>query len=194
VDEVAHSRLGDASADEARSDVEVVVMEEDGRLRLARELLDDSVRERPVDRQVAVRPGLVEAVVDVRRLDESPEIVLREPENGVGDDVVVEVVGLRVVSDEPQLVRRAIACGLLHRLATTFGRNDTILSRHRARHPGDVVVRDQTAESGHEPSPASAGAPRPVVSRENVTGARFETTISFRRPAMADTLPGAAMG
>ncbi len=137
-------------------------MEEDIRIGLSRKLLDDRVREGAVDGQIALRPGEVQPVVDVRRLDEAPEVVLSEPEDRVRDDVVVKVVGLRVVRDQPEPVRRAVARGLLQRLGAGFGRHDVVLGAHRARHPGHVLVRDEAPQRGDKAAPAPARAARAV--------------------------------
>ena len=66
----------------------------------------------------------MQPVVDVRRSREPPEVVLDEPEHRIGDDVVVAVVGLRVVRDEPQPVGRAVPRGLLDRLALRLRGDD----------------------------------------------------------------------
>ena len=68
VDEVREQRVGHALAHERRRDVEVVVVEEDRRVGLALELGDDGVGEALVDGDVALAPGVVEAVVDVGAL------------------------------------------------------------------------------------------------------------------------------
>ena len=82
-------------------------MEEDGRARLAVELLDDRVGECRVDGGVALLPGGRRSRSGL--VLELPQAVLDEPEGRIGDDVVVEVVGDGVVRDEPQPVARAVA-------------------------------------------------------------------------------------
>ena len=129
-------------------------MEEHRRVGLRLELLQHGVRERRVDRHVALLPGVREAGVESRLVRQVPEVVLDEPERRVGDDVVVPVVGVLVVRDEPQPVRRPVARRLLDR---ALGGDRAILRRDRARDPRHVVVRDQPAQRGHEPA---AAAPR----------------------------------
>ncbi len=138
----ASDGLGALRPDERGRDVEVVVVEEDGRRRLALELLEDGVGEGPVHRHVALLPGAAEVVVRV--VLELPEAVLDEPERGVRDDVVVEVVRGRPVRDEPQPVARAVAGGLLD---GALGGDRAVLVRERARDPGDVVVRRRAARA-----------------------------------------------
>ena len=156
VGEVGQRRLGPLRPDERRRDVEVVVVEEDGRARLALELLEDGVGEGPVHRHVAVLPGAAQVVARV--VLELPEAVLDEPERGIGDDVVVEVVRGGLVRDEPQAVARAVAGGLLD---GTLGGDGAVLVRERARDPGDVVVRDERRERRHEPAGAAPRDARP---------------------------------
>ena len=155
VHEVRHQRVRSPLAHEPRRDVEVVVVEEDGRVRLALELGDDGVGERLVDGDVAVVPCVVEAVVDVGCGREPPEVVLDEPQHRVRDHVVVPVVGGRVVRDQVEPVRRPAVRHLVHRPVCLF-RHDAVLLRHRARDPGDVVVVDEAAEGRDE---AAATAP-----------------------------------
>jgi hypothetical protein len=100
---------------------------------------------------------MVEAGIDVRRVGERPQVVLQEPERRVRDDVVVPVVGGRVVRDEPQPVRRAVAGHLLDRLALRLDCDGPILVGHRARDPGHVVMRDEAAQRGHEASATTFG-------------------------------------
>ncbi len=137
-------------------------MEEDRRIRLPLELGHDGVGEAAVHREIALRPGLVEPLVDVRRVDESPEVVLGEPENGVRDDVVVEVVGLRFVGYEAKAVRGAVAGDLVDRLASRLRGDEAVLGGHRARHPRDVVVGDEAPQGRHEAASAPARASRVV--------------------------------
>ena len=156
VGEVGKRRLGPLRADERGRHVEVVVVEEDGRARLALELLEDGVGEGPVDRDVALLPGATQVVTGV--VLEVPEAVLDEPERGVGGDVVVEVVRGGSVRHEPQAVARAIGCGFLD---GAFGGDGAILVRERTGDPGDVVVCDQRRERRHEPAGAAPCNPRP---------------------------------
>ena len=132
-------------------------MEEDRRGGIALELGDDDVGEAPVDGEVALVPGVMEALVDVRRARETPEIVLREPQDRIRDDVVVPVVRPRVVGDETKPVRRSVARALLDRLTVRLAGDGSVLIAHRARDPGDVVVRDKAAKRGHESAAPSAG-------------------------------------
>ena len=135
VREVRNHRVGQPFANEARRQVEVVVVEEDRRARIAGQLLDDRVGEFLVDRGIPRFPGRAE--VALRLVLELPQPVLNKPEGGVGDDVVVEVVRGGIVRDEPQPVARAVRCSRSDR---SFGRDHAILVRERACDPGDVVM------------------------------------------------------
>ena len=160
VHEVRHQRVGSLLAHERGRDVEVVVVEEDGRVRLPLQLGHDGVGEPLVDRDVALAPRVVKAVVDVGRAREAPEVVLDEPQHRVRDHVVVPVVGGRVVRDQVEPVRRPAARHLVHRLAAGLLRYDTVLLGHGARDPGDLLVLDQAAEGRDEaPAPAPGDAP-----------------------------------
>ena len=145
VHEVREQRLGPPRPDEARRQVQVVVVEEDRGVGLAIELRHDRVCERAVDGLVAAVPRGVKAEIDVRRRREPPQVVLDEPERGVRDDVVVPVVCDRVVCDEPKVVRRAVARRLRYRGVRGLGGDRAVLRRHRARDVGDVVGGDEPA-------------------------------------------------
>jgi hypothetical protein len=148
VHEVGQRGVRRPLTDESGRQVEVVVVPEDGRLGLPFQLGQHRLGEAAVHGRVAVRPRVVEPVVCIRGLREPPEVVLREPEHRIGDDVVVEVVGLGVVGDEAQAVRRAVRGRLGNRLAGRILGDGVVLHAHRARDPRDVVVADETAQRG----------------------------------------------
>jgi hypothetical protein len=162
VHEVRERRVGTPVAHEPWREVQVVVVEEDGRLGLGLELGEDRVREGVVHRHVALVPGVVEAAVDVRRVRQRPEIVLQEPEGRIRDDVVEPVVGRLVMWDEAQSVRRAVAGDLLDRLAARLLGHGAVLGGDRARDPRHVVMCDEAPERRHEPAPATLGDPLAV--------------------------------
>ena len=140
VDEVHRQRLGAARAQERRRHVEVVVVEEDRRARHPLELLGNRVGEAGVHGHVAPFPGRQQVGAGIQL--QVPEAVLDEPERRVRDHVVEEVVGDRVVLDEPEAVARAVARDLLQRACR---RERTLLCRRRARDPRDVMVGQQAA-------------------------------------------------
>ena len=157
VHEVRQRRRRGVLANDARRHVQVVVVEEDRRLGLTLELLENDLGEVAVDGAVAVTPGEVEPLIDARSARETPEVVLEEPEHRVGDDVVVPVVGRRVVGDEPQPVRRPVGGGLVQRLAAFLLRHLPILVGDGARDPRHVVVADEAPERGDEPAASAPG-------------------------------------
>ncbi len=154
VDEVGDRLIRGAIADESRGQVVVIVVEEDRGPGLALEFGDDHLRDAPVDSRVALCPGVVDPCVDVRCVREPPEVVLDEPQDRVGNHVVIEVVRLGIVGDEPQPVRRPVGRVLHDRLAMRFLRHLMILWAHRARDPRDVVMAEEPSERGHEPAAA----------------------------------------
>ena len=165
VDELRHERVGHALPHEGRRDVEVVVVEEDRRIGLTVELLDDRVRKPAVHGHVALAPGVVKTVVDVRRARKPPEVVLDEPQHRVRDHVVVPVVRRRVVGDEPQLVGGAAPCRLVDRAAVGLVHHFPVLVGHGACDPRDVVVLDEAAERGHQSAAAATSEPVAAESR-----------------------------
>jgi hypothetical protein len=160
---VGQHGLGSLSADEPRRRVEVVVVEEDRRVRLALELVEHGLGEVPVDGDVPLLPRVVERLVDLGRRGQAPQVVLHEPQDGVGDDVVVPVVRSRVVGDEPQPIRRAVLCHLVQCPVLRFLGGSAVLLGHRARDPRHLMPRDESAERGHEPPAAAPGDAKPVL-------------------------------
>ena len=79
VDEVGEQRVGDPLADETGREVQVVVVEEDRRVRVELQLLDDRIGEAVVHAGVAFVPCVLQRDVDRRRVGELPEVVLEEP-------------------------------------------------------------------------------------------------------------------
>jgi hypothetical protein len=131
-------------------------VEEDGRVRIALELLDHRLGECTVDRYVSLEPRVVDAVVDARSRGEVPEMVLEKPQHRVGDDVVEPVVRLLVVRDHSQAVGRAVTRGLLERFLVVVQCDNAILVGHSTCDPRDVVMQNEAAQSGDEPSATSA--------------------------------------
>ena len=123
----------------------MIVVEEDGRARIAIEFVQDHFGERAIHGHVALRPRVVQPVVETRRRLEIPEVVLNEPQRRVRDDVVEPVVRLLVVRDEPEAIRGAVARSLGERFGTCLLCDGAIFARHGARHPRYVVVHDETA-------------------------------------------------
>ena len=152
-------RVGTLLAHVARSEIEVVVVKEDRSFGLALELVERRLREDSVDGDVALLPRVCKTGVELRLRFQVPEVVLQEPERGIGDHVVVPVVSRLLVRDEPQAVGSAVAGDLVE---GALGGDRSILGRDRARDPRDVVMLDEAAQRRDEPA---AAAPRHTCAR-----------------------------
>ena len=122
----------------------MIVVKEHGRFRLPLQLGERRGREGVVHLRVAPAPGLVKAPVDVGRFPQAVQVVMDEPEDGVGDHVVVPVVGPRLVRDQSQAERRPVGRLLVERLSAGLARDDPVLLAQSARDPGHVVAPDET--------------------------------------------------
>ena len=150
VREVRDACLGPRCANEGRHEVEVVVLDEDRRVRRTVELLDDGRRERPVGLDIPLAPGRGE--VGPRMLLQLPQTVLDEPQHGVRDHAVKQAVYLGVVGHQAQRVRRARR----RLLRPPPGSGDLALDlAHCARDPHHVVPVDQRAQRGDEAAGAA---------------------------------------
>ena len=154
VDEVGSHRVWPRFPHEARSEIEVVVVEEHLRLGLPGELVERCRGESLVDRHVTLLPRPVERGVKGRRSAKTPQIVLEEPEGRIRDDVVVGVVRLGRMRHEAKAIVGAVARGLGER-ALVLGGKRAVLVAHRARDPGHVMAREQAAERRDEPAAAA---------------------------------------
>src|SRR5258706_3476454 len=93
VHEVLDHRVWQRLPHQSWNQVQLVVLDHDQRPgRLVARNLDRLLGHQPVDCDVAVGPGLVDAVVDHRLVAEVPEIVLDEPQHGVGKHAVIHLV------------------------------------------------------------------------------------------------------
>ena len=173
-------RIRPALAHHARREVEVVVVEEDGASGMRSSSASTAVSEARVDGDVALRPRAVKRGVDPRCVREIPERVLEEPEHRVRDDVVVPVVRLSVVRDEAQPVGRAVARGLLERVAPASAARSSSVIALAIQVTSWCCTRLRSAVTS--PPPPRRGR-APSASRPYDTGPRFETTISLRRIA-----------
>ena len=90
--EVEDRRVRTALADAFRGEVEVVVLEQEHRSFGARRRLHRGVREQPVRGLVTRAPGVHDAPVDVGLVRQGVHLVLQEPEQRIGDDLVVALV------------------------------------------------------------------------------------------------------
>ena len=140
---------GTSLANEPRSEIQVVVVEEHGRVGPAVELLADRVREGAVHGRVGVPRG------NVDRIGQLGQRVLDEPQRRIRDDVVEAVVDLGVVRNEA----KAAAFGL----ERPSRRRRAVLLGQGARNPGDVVAVEQAGEHRDETAGAAPGDPMSVL-------------------------------
>ena len=131
-----------------RAEIEVIVLQHDQRI-AARCLSggDNLIREQLVDDDVAVPPGVPDFLRDVRRSRRIPQIVLKEPEQWVADDVVILVVRLRLGHDEAQAELARVAkldqpfAGVL-----SVSGAQTIALGHRCRDPDRLSLAGDRAD------------------------------------------------
>ena len=153
VDEVLEPHLGHALAHHPRHQVELIVLDQDERRAVARlRLPDDAVGEHPVDRHVAVPPGVAGGGVHHGLPREVPEVMLDEPEQRVADHVVVEVVGLGAGLDKRHPVVGPIRRPQLGGIAASG--EAAILLVARGRDPEGVGLGGERRERRHQPSGA----------------------------------------
>ena len=111
--------IGELATHQPGNEIEMVIVRQDeGSLPAAPRLADDLLGEQLVDPPVALLPRPMGAVVEHRRLGQVPEVVLDEPEQRVGDGVVVEVVGQPRRIDPAHLEPGAVGGLDHHRLPT----------------------------------------------------------------------------
>ena len=186
VREVRDARLGPRRTDERRDEVEVVVLDEDRRVRETVELLDDGRRKRPVCLDVALAPGRAEVGSGI--LLQVPQTVLDEPQHGVRDHAVEAPVHLGVVRHQAQRERRARRRLLRAASGSRRSRARPRPSRSRptSRRSGRPAARRAVTRP---PAPRDASI-APAEPRRKPTGPRFETTISGPRRAITPTRGG----
>jgi hypothetical protein len=140
MDEVVQEQVRAQLADEGRGEVEVIVLQEHDGLAWGRRCGGHHLfSEESIDCNVSLVPGLPGLVVDVGRARSIPKIMLQEPEQGIGDPVVIAMVGFGIGNDEAKSETRQIRyreerfSPLPHLL-----RDDAISGSHRAGHPNGV--------------------------------------------------------
>ncbi len=176
VDEELDQRVGDRAANRRRRQVEVVVLQQDHRRPAGTpRLVHHRLGEQLVHHRVPLAPGAVRLAIDVRRARGVPQVVLHEPEQRVGDHVVIALVGFRVGGHELQPVAEARP-GLLDRRAVRLRRALAVACAHRRRHPDRVRQPADRAHRRHHAARAAlraqppAGRPvldRPAVGRDH---------------------------
>jgi hypothetical protein len=158
VDEVLQERVGPLLPDLRRTRVEVVVVEHHERLGVIRDRAQYGLGDVVVHHLIALVPGLDLLLADVRRVREVPQVVLDEPQDRVGDDVVEAVVCERVRLHQQDLVLDAIELDrdrLAARLALDLG----VLLGHRRRDPKRLPVGHQPRQRGNQPAAAATHHP-----------------------------------
>jgi hypothetical protein len=153
VDEMRRHDLGLRLPHQTRGEIEVVVVEENGRVGLAFEFFERRCGQAFVHWHVALAPGRMQLRPEVRRGPQPPEVVLQEPESRVRQQVVKAVVCSRIVCDEPQPIRGSVR-RLLDGRAVLLRRYRPVLLGHRARDPRHVVMGEQASQRGDDAAAA----------------------------------------
>jgi len=148
--------VGQLAPNQARYQVEVIVVREHERplaapARFAHDLLGEEL----VDQAVALGPGSVRAVVEHRRFRQVPQVMLHEPEQRVGDGVVVEVVGQPWRVDPAHLESRAVGRLDHHRFAAVAQLELALEAVAHAGDPDRPGRLGQSGEPGHQPARAT---------------------------------------
>ena len=144
------------ASNQPRHQVEVIVMGKDEwPLATASRFTDDLLREQLVDQAVALGPGTMRAVVQHRRLRQVPQVVLHEPEQRVGDRVVVEVVDQPRRIDPAHLEARAVGGLHHHRLAAVAQLEFALEAVAHGGDPDRPRRLRQSGEPGDEPARAA---------------------------------------
>lgn len=115
----------------------------------AAHLVDDRLGEQPVDRHIAVVPGVHLLGTDVRMAAQIPEVVLDEPQHRVAHDVVVLVVGGAGRGDVADAVHLAVE---RHLDGALLGGEAALRVAQRRRHPRAGMVTQHLGEHGDEPA------------------------------------------
>jgi hypothetical protein len=160
VREVADDRARPQAADRLGGAVQVVVVEHDPRPAVAAGLSDDCRSEGLVHGHVPTLPGAQGAGVDDRPLGKVPHLVLEEPEEGVGDDVVGLLVDGALGRNEAQTdLLVGAGCGA-HEARVGGCAPVTVAHGRRDPRHGDVVT--DLAEGGDEAARPATRAQRAV--------------------------------
>ena len=153
---VLQDSVGQLATHQARDQVKVVVMREhEGALTTAAGLANNLVGKHLVDRAVALIPGAMGAVIQHRCLGQVPEVVLHEPEQRVGDGVVVEVVGELRRIDPADLETRAIDRLHQHRLTALSQVELALEAVPHGGHPYRTRCQGQPRQTGHQAAPTA---------------------------------------
>ena len=158
--EVAEDGVRASPANRLGGEVEVIIVEHDPRRTIApRNLRQHRVSERPVERHVALAPRAHGRGVDHGPLGEVPELVLQEPEQGVGDDVVgpLEDRSRHRREAEPH---RLVGHGPVQGGRTV--RRTPIRFAHGRCHPGERHVAADLRQRGDHAAGPAPGPKGPV--------------------------------
>src|SRR2546425_9669996 len=94
VREVQNCRFGHLATDHSRGKIQMIVLKEDVRgFRPLFRLMDNSLRDRLIDRDIATFPGFIDGTADIGGPRCVPHEVLHKPEQWVAENVVVTLVG-----------------------------------------------------------------------------------------------------
>jgi hypothetical protein len=143
-------------------EVELIVLQEHGGPAAAGlHLLGHRVGDALVHGGVPGLEGVHEDAVDVRGVGQVPQVVLDEPEQGVGDDAVVLPLRLGIELDHARPQGAPLVDG--EGAAPVLPAHGHVLLGEGGAHPDGVVeLRGETGEGGDEAAAAPGGGPRPV--------------------------------
>ena len=171
VHELLQERPRRAGPHDRGDSVQVVVVDDhDPAAAVVAQLVEDGFAEQSVDRQVALAPGVELVLADVGMAGEVPEVVLDEPEDGVGRDVVVAVVGLALGRHVAHLVGLAVQVDA-QRLSG--GGELLFFVARRRRDPDAGMAPQHGADHGHE----AAGAARDHRLSRRVAVERYRAAV-----------------
>ncbi len=159
---MAEDRAWAGAADRLGGEVQVIVVQHDARLSVAAGLGHDLAREGVVEGDVASVPGAHRGRVDDRPLRQVPHLVLEEPQEGVGDDVVGLLVHRSLDRCESQADRLVVAERSSDQPRVRGGA--AIALAHGGGDPGDRHALADVAEGGDEAA-RSATRPQRAVGR-----------------------------
>ena len=143
--------VGQLASHHSRHEVQVIVMgKHEGPLSPPSGFAHNLLGKEFVDQAIALGPGSVRTVVEHRRFRQVPEVMLHEPEEWIGDGVVVKVVRQPRRIDPADLESRAVGGLDHHRFAAASQLEFALEPVAHRRHPHRARGLGESRESRHE--------------------------------------------